>query len=79
MSTSKIAPLHTGLDFNSPLSDARVSRIIRTLQPLDGARVAEVGCGWAELLLRIAAAQPSVTTGHPASGGKTGQRRPAKG
>jgi cyclopropane fatty-acyl-phospholipid synthase-like methyltransferase len=59
MSSSKIAPLHTDLDFNSPLSDARVSRLIRTLQPLDGARVVEVGCGWAELLLRIAAAQPS--------------------
>jgi SAM-dependent methyltransferase len=61
MSTPKINPLHADLDFNSPLSDARVARIIRTLQPLDRARVVEVGCGWAELLLRIAAAQPSVT------------------
>ncbi|GII25406.1 SAM-dependent methyltransferase [Planosporangium mesophilum] len=60
MPTSKIEPLYTALDFNSPMSDARVARIIRTLQPADGARVVEVGCGWAELLLRIAAAEPSV-------------------
>jgi len=58
---SSISPLHIDLDFNSPLSDRRVTQIIRTLQPLDGARVVDIGCGWAELLLRIAAAEPSVT------------------
>jgi SAM-dependent methyltransferase len=61
MPLPKIAPLHADLDFNSPLSDARVERILRTLQPLDGARVVDVGCGWAELLLRIAAAHGSVS------------------
>jgi hypothetical protein len=55
-----IAPLHAHLDFNAPLSDARVDRLIRTLHPLDEARVVEVGCGWAELLLRIAVAHRSV-------------------
>ncbi|MGC9665018.1 SAM-dependent methyltransferase [Planosporangium sp. 12N6] len=60
MPTSRITPLYATLDFNSPLSDTRLARIIRTVQPLAGARVVEIGCGWAELLLRIAAADPSV-------------------
>jgi SAM-dependent methyltransferase len=61
MPTSSIAPLHADLEFNSPLSDTRVTQIMRTLQPLAGARVLDLGCGWAELLLRFAAAEPSVT------------------
>lgn len=61
MPPAKITPLHVDLDFNSPLSDARAARIIRTLQPLAGARVVEIGCGWAELLLRIATSEPTVT------------------
>jgi DNA-binding SARP family transcriptional activator len=57
----RTTPAHADLDFDSPLSDARAARIIRTLQPLHGARVVDVGCGWAELLLRIVAAEPSAT------------------
>ena len=54
---------HRELDFNAPLSDARVTEIIASLGPLHGARVLDLGCGWAELLLRILAAEPT-TAGH---------------
>jgi SAM-dependent methyltransferase len=50
---------HTYLDFNSPLSDTRAQDLIDTLQPLSGATVVDLGCGWAELLLRVVAADPS--------------------
>lgn len=39
----------------------RGPRIICTLQPPAGAQVVEIGCGWAELLLRIATSGPTVT------------------
>ena len=50
---------HTYLDFNSPMSDDRASQLIATLGPLDGARVLDLGCGWAELLLRLLAGAPT--------------------
>jgi SAM-dependent methyltransferase len=50
---------HTYLDVNAPLSDARMAALIETLRPLDGATVLDLGCGWAELLLRLLAAEPS--------------------
>lgn len=58
---SSVSPLYLDLDFNSPLSDQRAAELIHTLQPLEGARVADLGCGWAELLLRIAVAEPTIT------------------
>lgn len=51
---------HTFLDFNAPLSDERAAALIEGLQPLEGKQVVDLGCGWAELLLRIAAAEPTV-------------------
>ncbi len=36
-----ISPLYLDLDFNSPLSDQRAAELIYTLQPLEGARVAD--------------------------------------
>lgn len=56
---AKIDPIWADLAFNSPLDDARVARLIRAVGPLGGARVVDLGCGWGELLLRIAAAEPS--------------------
>ncbi|MCU1430649.1 MAG: Methyltransferase type 12 [Actinomycetia bacterium] len=50
---------HTYLDFNAPLSDARASELVGSLQPLAGARVVDFGCGWAELLLRLVEAEPA--------------------
>ena len=48
---------HTYLDFNAPLSDERAVDLIATLQPLAGAQVLDVGCGWGELLLRLLATE----------------------
>lgn len=50
---------HKYLDFNSPLSDARAYDLINSLQPLAGSTVVDYGCGWAELLLRIAETDPA--------------------
>ncbi|GAB2599373.1 class I SAM-dependent methyltransferase [Streptomyces capparidis] len=49
------------LDFNSPLSDARAAELLRSLRPLAGATVLDLGCGWAELLLRLLEAEPTAT------------------
>jgi SAM-dependent methyltransferase len=58
---AELPPLYTDLSFNAPLSDTRAAGLIERLRPLDNARVVDIGCGWAELLLRVAAAEPSVT------------------
>lgn len=46
---------HIDLDFNAPLSDRHASELVATLQPLAHAEIVDLGCGWAELLLRILA------------------------
>jgi SAM-dependent methyltransferase len=61
MTTPEIAPLHEDLTFHGPLSDERAARLIRGLQPLDGKHVLDVGCGWAEFLLRTLEAAPTAT------------------
>lgn len=50
---------HTFLDFNAPLSDARADRLIDGLAPLRDCTVIDLGCGWAELLLRALAGEPT--------------------
>lgn len=50
---------HTFLDFNAPLSDERAGRLIAGLAPLRDCRIVDLGCGWAELLLRAVAAEPT--------------------
>jgi SAM-dependent methyltransferase len=49
------------LQFNAPLSDARADALAETLAARRPARVLDIGCGWAELLLRIVAAAPAAT------------------
>lgn len=61
MTASEIPPLYRYLTFNGPLSEEHAARLIRTLGPLTGKRVADLGCGWAELLLRILEAEPAAT------------------
>lgn len=61
MTTPEIAPLHDDLTFHGPLSEERAARLIRGLQPLAGKHVLDVGCGWAELLLRTLEAEPTAT------------------
>ncbi|WP_285747058.1 class I SAM-dependent methyltransferase [Lentzea sp. NBRC 105346] len=60
---TKLTPLHEDLTFHGPLSEERAARLIRSLGSLKDAHVVDVGCGWAELLLRILEADPSAT-GH---------------
>lgn len=58
---TELAPLHEDLTFHGPLSAERADRLIRSLGPLDGQHVVDLGCGWAELLLRTLAAHPGAT------------------
>jgi SAM-dependent methyltransferase len=44
------------LDFNSPLSGARADALAAALARRGPATVLDIGCGWAELLLRVVAA-----------------------
>jgi SAM-dependent methyltransferase len=58
---AKLPQLYEDLSFNSPLSNARAARLVSLVGPLAGAHVVDIGCGWAEFLLRAAAADPTVT------------------
>jgi SAM-dependent methyltransferase len=49
------------LDFNSPLSEDRTSRLVTSLASSSPATILDLGCGWAELLLRLVAAVPAAT------------------
>ncbi|MET9627856.1 class I SAM-dependent methyltransferase [Lentzea sp. NPDC006480] len=61
MTTPKITPLYEDVTFHGPLSEERAARLIRGLGPLDGKHVLDLGCGWAELLLRTLEAAPTAT------------------
>jgi SAM-dependent methyltransferase len=47
------------LDFNAPLSGGRADSIAARIAMRRPATVLDVGCGWAELLLRVVAAAPA--------------------
>ncbi len=49
------------LAFDAPLSEARAERFIEALALAPGGHVVELGCGWAELLLRVVSAHPGTT------------------
>ena len=53
------AAYHQDLTWMTPLSEARADRLIAFLAEAEPATVLDVGCGWAELLLRVLAASPS--------------------
>jgi SAM-dependent methyltransferase len=55
------SPLHQDVVFHGPLTEERAAAIISSLGPLDGQRVLDLGCGWAELLLRTIASSPTAT------------------
>ncbi|SER15081.1 SAM-dependent methyltransferase [Lentzea albida] len=61
MTSPEIAPLYTDVTFHGPLSEERAARLIRSLLPLDDAHVVDLGCGWAEFLLRTLEAAPTAT------------------
>jgi cyclopropane fatty-acyl-phospholipid synthase-like methyltransferase len=50
-----------GLVFNAPLSDERASALLERLVVAPGGHVLDLGCGRAELLLRLVAAHPGTT------------------
>jgi SAM-dependent methyltransferase len=49
------------LSFNAPLGEARADAIAARLAAAGPADVLDVGCGWAELLLRVLQRQPAAT------------------
>jgi len=51
-------PLHRDLTFLAPLSEARATRLVAFLAEEPPSTVLDVGCGWAELLLRVLQAAP---------------------
>ena len=51
------------LDFNSPMTGETADRLVAELAATGPSRVLDVGCGWAELLLRVLAVCPDAT-GH---------------
>lgn len=61
MTTPVIAPLYEDVTFHGPLSEERAARLIRSLGPLDQAHVLDLGCGWAEFLLRTLESAPTAT------------------
>ena len=55
-----LPPLHDELTFLAPLSEQRAAGLVTWLTTeLDSGTVLDIGCGWGELLLRIAEAAPS--------------------
>jgi SAM-dependent methyltransferase len=59
--TLDLPPLSGDLTFLAPLSESRAQRLVAFLTAADPARVLDVGCGWGELLLRVAEAAPGVS------------------
>lgn len=54
----QLDPLWADLDFLTPLSQMRARVLCDFLAETDQGTVVDVGCGWAELLLRVVAANP---------------------
>lgn len=50
-----------GLTFAAPLSETRADALVARLALAPGRHVLDLGCGWAELLLRVVAAHPAST------------------
>jgi len=56
---SDITPFHRDLTFMAPLSEERAAKLIDFVSANLMGTVTDVGCGWAELLLRILEATPN--------------------
>ncbi len=63
MSDSAPVGYYEWLDFNGPMTDETADRLVAELAMAEPATVLDVGCGWAELLLRLLVACPGAT-GH---------------
>lgn len=53
-----LPPLHESLTWLTPLSEERAAGLVEFLTEPAPADVVDLGCGWAELLLRVLAAAP---------------------
>ncbi|WP_026925137.1 SAM-dependent methyltransferase [Glycomyces arizonensis] len=49
------------LDFNSPIAPRRADRLVANLAASRPATILDIGCGWGELLLRLAQALPEAS------------------
>ncbi|GAB3658779.1 SAM-dependent methyltransferase [Glycomyces tarimensis] len=49
------------LDFNSPIAPWRAERLVAALAAASPASIVDIGCGWGELLLRLAQAAPDAS------------------
>jgi SAM-dependent methyltransferase len=49
------------MTFNAPLSEERAATLVAGLRVAPAHHVLDLGCGWAELLLRVVAANPGTT------------------
>ncbi|MFN8222934.1 MAG: methyltransferase domain-containing protein [Gaiellales bacterium] len=47
--------------FDAPLSDARAAALVDELAVAPGGHIVDLGCGWAELLLRMVESHPGTT------------------
>jgi SAM-dependent methyltransferase len=54
-----LTPPHADLTFMTPLSQERADQLVRFVANDLQGTVLDIGCGWAELLLRVAAAAPA--------------------
>jgi SAM-dependent methyltransferase len=50
---------YSDLEFNAPLDSKHARQLVATLRPLTGASIVDLGCGWAELLLRVLVDEPT--------------------
>ncbi|MFJ8446962.1 SAM-dependent methyltransferase [[Kitasatospora] papulosa] len=55
------APGNDRLTWNTPLSEAHAAQLIAACSPAPGARIADFGSGWGELLMRLVEAAPGST------------------
>lgn len=55
---SELPPLYDDLTFLSPLSEDRATTLVRFVAGAEPTTVLDIGCGWAELLMRILTAAP---------------------
>jgi cyclopropane fatty-acyl-phospholipid synthase-like methyltransferase len=58
---SDLPPLHLDLTFMAPLSERRAATLVDFIARNSPATVTDIGCGWAEFLVRILQAAPDAT------------------
>jgi len=63
MSTETPRRNYQWLNFNSPMTDETADRLVAQLAATEPSQIVDIGCGWAELLLRLLEACPTAS-GH---------------